>query len=176
MRRDFEITGPREQKRNRKKCDIDADCCHQSADELTDLMKKTKEFRILALREQNGQARLGNALVSRTHDMYSARQIQEQIAQQVTDAVYQLEEAKQALEAGNISFDLAQKSLASDQRKFELGAETNFFVLDSQTKLAAAELTLLQTQVNYQVALAAVGHATASLLGPYQLKIAELSK
>jgi len=130
----------------------------------------------LPIRNHGGQARLGNALVARTHDSYNARQIQEQITQEVSDAVHQLEEAKQALEAGNISFELAQKSLASDQRKFELGAETNFFVLDSQTKLAAAELTLLQTQVNYQVALAAVGHATASLLSPYQLKIAELSK
>jgi outer membrane protein TolC len=130
----------------------------------------------LPIRNRGGQARLGSALVSRSHDMYSARQIQEQITQQVSDAVYQLEEAKQALEAGNISFDLAQKSLASDQRKYELGAETNFFVLDSQTKLAAAELTLLQTQVNYQVALATVAHATASLLDPYHLKIVELSK
>jgi len=130
----------------------------------------------LPIRNHAGQAQLGNALVSRTHDSYSARQVQEQITQQVSDAVYQLEEAKAALEAGNISFDLAQKSLASDQRKYELGAETNFFVLDSQTKLAAAELTLLQTQINYQVALAAVGHATASLLDPYHLKIAELSK
>ncbi|MGA2673801.1 MAG: TolC family protein [Terracidiphilus sp.] len=130
----------------------------------------------LPIRNRGGQARLGSALVSRSHDMYSARQIQEQIAQEVSDAVHQLEEAKQALEAGNISFDLAQKSLSSDQRKYELGAETNFFVLDSQTKLAAAELTLLQTQVNYQVALAAVSHATASLLDPYHLKIAELSK
>jgi outer membrane protein len=130
----------------------------------------------LPIRNRGGQARLGSALVSRSHDMYSARQIQEQITQEVSDAVHQLEEAKQALEAGNISFDLAQKSLASDQRKYELGAETNFFVLDSQTKLASAELTLLQTQVNYQVALAAVGHATASLLDPYHLKIAEISK
>jgi outer membrane protein len=46
-----------------------------------------------------------------------------------------------ALSAGTASFDLAQKSLASEQRKFELGAETNFFVLDAQTKLAQAELT-----------------------------------
>jgi outer membrane protein len=130
----------------------------------------------LPIRNRGEQARLGSALVSRSHDQYNARQIQEQITQQVTDAVHLLEEAKQALEAGKISFDLAQKSLASDQRKFELGAETNFFVLDSQTKLAAAELTLLQTQVNYQVALATVEHATASLLEPYHLKIADLSK
>ncbi|MGD0801175.1 MAG: TolC family protein [Terracidiphilus sp.] len=130
----------------------------------------------LPLRNRGAQARLGNALVSRTHDLYNAQNIREQITQEVSDAVRQLEEAKMALEAGTVSYDLAQKSLASDQRKFELGAETNFFVLDSQTKLAQAELTLLQTQVNYQVARAAVGHATSRLLEPYQVKIAELSK
>jgi outer membrane protein TolC len=56
-----------------------------------------------------------------------------------------------------------------------LGAETNFFVLDAQTKLAQAELTLLQTQVNYRLALAAVGHSTGDLLSPYHLQIAEFS-
>ena len=75
----------------------------------------------LPIRNRGGQARLGNALVSRSHDMYSARQIQEEITQQVSDAVHQLEEAKQALEAGHISYELAQKSLASDQRKYRAG-------------------------------------------------------
>jgi outer membrane protein TolC len=90
--------------------------------------------------------------------------------------VHQLEEAKQALAAGTASFDLAQKTLASEQRKFELGAETNFFVLDAQARVARAELSLLQTQVNYRIALAAVEHSTGDLLGPYHVQIAELSK
>lgn len=130
----------------------------------------------LPIKSRGGQAALGNALVSRTHDLYSGGQIQEQITREVRDAVHQLDEAKLALAAGTSSFDLAQKSLASEQRKFELGAETNFFVLDAQTRLAQAELVLLQTQVNYQVALAAVGHSTANMLGPYHVQIAELSK
>lgn len=78
--------------------------------------------------------------------------------------------------AGTASFDLAQKSLASEQRKHELGAETNFFVLDAQTKLAQAELIVLQTQVNYRIALAAVGHSTGDLLAPYHVQIAELTR
>jgi outer membrane protein TolC len=130
----------------------------------------------LPVKNRARQARLGSALVSRTHDMYSGRQTREQITREVSDAIHQLEEAKLALGAGIASFDLAQKSLASDQRKFELGAETNFFVLDSQSKVAQAELVLLQTQVNYRIALAAVGHATGKLLDPYQVKVAELSK
>jgi outer membrane protein TolC len=130
----------------------------------------------LPVKNRAAQSALGTALVARTRDEYSGREIREQITREVSLAIHQLEEAKLALEAGRVSFDLAQKSLASDQRKYELGAETNFFVLDSQTRLAQAQLVQLQTEVNYRVALAAVGHATGNLLDPYQVKIGELSK
>jgi outer membrane protein len=129
----------------------------------------------LPIRNRSGQSALGNALVSRTHDLAAGGQVREQITREVHDAVHQLEEARSAMAAGSASYDLAQKTLASEQRKFELGAETNFFVLDAQTKLAQAELTLLQTQVNYRLALAAVGHSTGDLLSPYHLQIAEFS-
>jgi outer membrane protein TolC len=130
----------------------------------------------LPIRNRGGQSTLGNALVSRTHDLYSGGQIREQITREVQNAIHQLEEARDALAAGTASFDLAQKSLAAEQRKFELGAQTNFFVLDAQTRLAQAELTLLQTQVNYRIALAAVGHSTGDLLAPYHVQIGELSR
>jgi len=130
----------------------------------------------LPVRNRAGQANLGNALVSRARDLETGGQIREQITREVHDAVHQLDEARQALTAGQASFDLAQKTLTSEQRKYELGAETNFFVLDAQTRLAQAELILLQTQVNYRIALAAVGHSTGNLLSPYHLQIAELSR
>jgi outer membrane protein len=129
----------------------------------------------LPVRNRSGQAALGNALVSRTHDLTAGGQVREQITREVHDAVHQLEEARSAMAAGSASYDLAQKTLASEQRKFELGAETNFFVLDAQTKLAQAELTLLQTQVNYRLALASVSHSTGDLLSPYHVQIAEFS-
>jgi outer membrane protein TolC len=130
----------------------------------------------LPLKNRGALSNLGTALVSRTRDLYTSGQVHEMITREVRDAVHQLDEARQALTAGTASFDLAQKSLASEQRKFELGAETNFFVLDAQTKLAQAELILLQTQINYRVALAAVGHSTGDLLSPYHVNIAELSR
>jgi outer membrane protein len=130
----------------------------------------------LPVRNRGGQATLGSALVSRTHDLYASGQIREQITREVHDAVHQLDEARQALTAGRDSFDLAKKTLASEQRKYELGAETNFFVLDAQTRLAQAELILLQTQVNYRIALAAVGHSTGDLLSPYHIQIVGLSR
>jgi outer membrane protein TolC len=125
----------------------------------------------LPIRNSSAQSRLGNALVSRTRDLYSQRRTAEQITREVRNASQQLEETRLALSAAEVSLDLARKTLAADQRKFELGAETNFFVLDSQERLAQAELVLLQSQVNYQVALAAVGHATGRLFAPYKLQI-----
>lgn len=128
------------------------------------------------LKNRAAKAGMGTALVSRTHDLYTDRQIREQITREVSDAVRQLEEAKLALDAGTTSFGLAEKSLTSEQRKFELGTETNFFVLDAQTRLAQAELVLLQTQVGYQIAVATVGHATGNLLSPYHVQVNEVEK
>ena len=119
---------------------------------------------------------MGSALTSRHRDLYSAQQIREQVTLEVSNAVHQLEVAKLTLAAGRTALVLAQKALAAEQRKYELGAETIFFVLDAQTKLAQAESDLLQTQVRYQAALAAVDHATGGLLEPYHVQVAELAQ
>lgn len=130
----------------------------------------------LPVRNRAGEARLGSSLVSRSRDLYGNRQVEEQITRQVRDAVHQFDSAKLSLTAAETSLDLAKKSLTADQRKFELGAETNFFVLDSQSRLANAELILLQTRISYQLALAAIQHASGDLLTPYHLQVDALTK
>jgi outer membrane protein len=130
----------------------------------------------LPIKNRAAQAALGGALVARHRDLYSAQQVRELVGLDVSNSVHQLEEAKLTLAAGKTALDLAQKALVAEQRKYELGAETIFFVLDAQTRLADAELSLLQAQVGYQVAVAAVDHATGGLLQPYHVQIAELSQ
>jgi outer membrane protein len=130
----------------------------------------------LPIKNRAAQAALGGALVSRHRDLYSAQQVREQVGFDVSNSVHQLEEAKLTLAAGKTALDLAQKALVAEQRKYELGAETIFFVLDAQTRLAEAELSLLQAQVGYQIAVAAADHATGGLLQPYHVQIAELSQ
>jgi outer membrane protein TolC len=51
-----------------------------------------------------------------------------------------------------------------------------FFLLDSQTRVAAARASLLQAQIDYQNAVAAVDYATGNLLETYQVQIAGLTK
>jgi len=48
-----------------------------------------------------------------------------------------------------------------------------FFVLDAQTQLAQAELNLIQAQINYQLAVAQLDHATGDLLEHHQVQIVE---
>ena len=130
----------------------------------------------LPLKNRAAKAEMGNALVLRRSDLYTERQLREQVTLDVSQAVHQLEQAKLSVAAGKESLDLAKKTLAAEQRKYELGSETIFFVLEAQTELASAELGLLQAEVNYQLAVAGLDHATGELLGPYHVQIAELTR
>jgi outer membrane protein TolC len=61
--------------------------------------------------------------------------------------------------------------LEAEQRKYELGTQTLFFVLDAQTQLVQAELSLVQAQLGYQRAVAAVETATGELLEKHRVQI-----
>jgi outer membrane protein len=89
----------------------------------------------------------------------------------VTNAVHLLEQSKLTLEAAKVARDLAQKSLQAEERKYQLGSTTVFFVLDAQTQLAQAELALVQAQTGYQTAVAGIDHATGRLLERHQVKL-----
>jgi outer membrane protein len=130
----------------------------------------------LPVKNRSGQAALGSALISRSRDLYTERQIKEQITYDVSNAVHQLEEAKINIAASKESVDLARKTMAAEQRKYELGTGQIFLVLEAQTELAAAEQGLLQAEVSYRLAVAAVDYATGQLLEPYGVQIAELTR
>jgi outer membrane protein len=130
----------------------------------------------LPLKNRAARAELGTALVGRRSDLYTERQLREQVTVDVSNAVHQLEQAKLSIAAGKEALDLAKKNTAAEQRKYELGQGTIFLVLEAQTEQAAAEQSLLQAQVGYQLAVAGVDHATGESLAPYQLKVEELTR
>lgn len=130
----------------------------------------------LPIKNRAAEADLGTALVARHRDLYSAQQAREQITMDVRNAVHQLEEAKLTVAAGKTALDLAQKMLSAEQRKAQLGVQNIFFLLDAQTRVAGAEASLLQAEVDYQTAVATVRSATGSLLQEYHIQIAQLSQ
>jgi outer membrane protein len=130
----------------------------------------------LPVRRHAAQANLADALVGRRRDQYQERQTHQNITLEVTNAVHSLEEAKLTMEAAKVATDLARDTLHADERKYELGAEPVFFVLDAQTQLAQAELNLIQAQVNFQLAVAQLDHATGDLLDHHHVQITEPHK
>ncbi len=128
----------------------------------------------LPIKNHSAEANLGNAMVSRRRSQYQARQQEEDITLQVATAVHQLEQARISLDATRVAYDLSRKSLEAEERKYQLGAQTIFFVLQAQTVLASAEAAVLQAEINYQLARAAVDHATGVLLSHYKIEVQKI--
>jgi len=125
----------------------------------------------LPVHNRAARAALGTASVARRNDLYQIRRQEQTVRLDVLNSVHQLEEAKLSLEAAKIARGLAQKTLESEQRKYELGAGQIFLVLEAQTELTQAEVSLVQSEVSYQLSLTAVDHATGRLLEKHRVEI-----
>lgn len=130
----------------------------------------------LPIRNHGAEANLADSVVSRRRDQYRERSENQSISLEVSNAVHALEAAKLGMEAAKVAVDLARDTLHADERKYELGAEAVFFVLDAQTQLAQAELNLIQSQVNFQLAVTQVDHATGDLLEHHHVQIVDPRK
>ena len=118
----------------------------------------------LPFKSTAAQAQLAEALVSRTRDRYTQRQVQELIAQDVRQAITAITLADATIQSARLARDLAQKNVAAEQQKYELGTITAFEMLDSQSRLSAAESSLLNAYVGYQQAFVSYQRATWTLL------------
>jgi len=128
----------------------------------------------LPIKNHAAEANLGNAMVSRRRTQYQARLQEENITSQVAVAVHQLEQSRISLNASRVAVDLSRKSLEAEERKYQLGTETIYFVLQAQTDLASAEFAVLQAEINYQLACANVDHATGMLLSHYKIEVQKI--
>jgi len=125
----------------------------------------------LPIRNSSAAADLGSAVVSKRRDLYQMRSLEQSISTEVKNAVHDLEQAQLVMTAAETSRDLSAKNLAAEERKYQLGAETIFFVLDAQNQLSQAALSVVQAQIAYQRALASVDHATGMLLSKHNIDV-----
>ena len=126
----------------------------------------------LPVRDRAAEADLGEALVAKRRSLYALRQREEATSLEARTAVHQLEQAKLSMAAAKIARDLAEKTLEAEQKKYELGVQTIFFVLEAQTQLAQGKLNLVQAQIGYQRAITSVHRTTGQILDRYKIRIA----
>ena len=81
------------------------------------------------------------------------RQLELQVATEVTSAVLQIRGISRRIEASTAARELAEEQLAAEQSKFATGTQTNFFVVQAQRDLATAQDTELRAILDQQKAL-----------------------
>ncbi len=81
------------------------------------------------------------------------RQVELNVATQVTNTALQVEANWKRVEASRAARELAQRRLEAEQSKFEVGLSTNFFVVQAQRDLADAENVELRAILDYRKSL-----------------------
>ncbi len=99
------------------------------------------------------QANHARALVQTRQTMAQSKQLELQVATEVTNAALVAESSLTRYQTSLASLELAQKRLDAEQSKFEVGMSTNFFVVQAQRDLADAQNTELKALLDYRKAL-----------------------
>ena len=81
------------------------------------------------------------------------RALELQVAVEVTNAALQVESTQRRVDAARAARTLSERRLEAEQTKFEVGMQTNFFVVQAQRDLLDAQITELRASLDYQKAI-----------------------
>ena len=118
----------------------------------------------LPLRNRRAAADLSDAAIQKKRDLYQLRSIEQDVRLDVLQAIAGLEQAKASVQQAAVAQDFAQKRLDAEQKKYDLGVNTAFIVLDAQDDLVQAEADLIDQGVAYRRSLLTLYRSTGELL------------
>jgi outer membrane protein TolC len=78
------------------------------------------------------------------------QQLENQVRIEVRNAQFSAQQDRARVEAAQAGRDLAQQTLEAEQQKFQVGASTNFLVLQAQRDLVQAESNLVTAMTAYE--------------------------
>jgi outer membrane protein TolC len=99
------------------------------------------------------EASVARARVQQNQVTAQTKQIELQVATDVTNAALTARSAAESVQAAQAAREFAQKKLEAEQSKFEVGMSTNYFVVQAQRDLADAQNTELRNILNYRKSL-----------------------
>lgn len=101
----------------------------------------------------NADGQYARTRVLQTQQTTRLRALELQVATEVTNAALQVQANLRRVDAARAARALAERQLEAEQSKFEVGLSTNFFVVQSQRDLAAAQDVELRALTDLQRAL-----------------------
>jgi outer membrane protein len=99
------------------------------------------------------EASVARARVQLNQVQAQVKQIELQVATDVTNAVVTTQSNAEGVQAAQAARELSEKKLEAEQSKFEVGMSTNYFVVQAQRDLSDARNTELRAILNYRKAL-----------------------
>jgi len=104
----------------------------------------------LPIKNHQASADMADALVTKKRDALNVRTVEQQVRLDVLTAVSQVESSKDAMKLSVVAQDFSRKYMEAEQKKYELGNSTIFFVLQAQGALVTAESSVVQNSVGYR--------------------------
>lgn len=117
------------------------------------------------LGNEAAESRVHQAILRRLQRLASRDAQRQSIEQEVLDAVDTLDASWQRILAARQSAILAARTLAGEQRQFEVGTRTSTDVLDAAARLADAQSNEIRALAAYQISQVDLAFATGTLLG-----------
>jgi outer membrane protein TolC len=98
-------------------------------------------------------------------------QLQNQVGIEVRNAQFTVEQNRARVVAADKGRTLAQQSLSAEQKKYALGASTNFNVLQAQRDMTQAEVNLVAAMAAYEKSRVDLDRVTAKTLARLNISI-----
>jgi len=117
------------------------------------------------------EASVARARVQQNQVVAQTRQIELQVATDVTNAAINVQSGIERVQAAQAARELAQKTLEAEQSKFEVGMSTNYNVILTQRDLATAQSNELQSILNYRKALVELERVQSTTLSNLNITV-----
>lgn len=118
----------------------------------------------LPIKNRRAAADYADAAVNKKSDALTLRRAEQNTRLQVLNAISQVENSRASVDLARIAADLAQKRVEGDQKRYDLGTITLFFLLASQSDLTQAQSDLVNNSVQYRRNLLSLYQRTGTLL------------
>jgi HAE1 family hydrophobic/amphiphilic exporter-1 len=125
----------------------------------------------LPLRNRTAEANFGRSLAEGKQIEVQRQKTEQLIEVEVRNSLQSVETAKKRVEAAKNSRLNAELQYQSEQRKFDAGQSTNFFVLDRQNALSAARGRELRALTDYTKSVANLQHALSTTLSSNNVEV-----
>jgi HAE1 family hydrophobic/amphiphilic exporter-1 len=123
------------------------------------------------IRNRTAEGFLGQAKAQARSLNYQEQQLLQNISVEVRNALQGVETARRNIEAARAARIARQTQFEGEQKKFEAGLSTTFFVLQFQNFLSEARLSELQALVNYNKAIADLQRVMSTTLSANNVEI-----